>query len=239
MRLLPTYILSVLLLVTCLPDGLPGQITDYRDDFHSLEHWKHYKFPNVDRATQYEITVMGKDTVLKTSSDNSASLLLLRKTFEVDSFPVLEWKWKVENIYEKGDEITKAGDDYALRIYVNFKYDPSKASLWERTKYSVARSVFGKYPPHSALSYIWANTEHEKRILPNPFQEKAQMVITREGESGVGEWHTERVNILADYREAFGAKPPDIASLAIMNDSDGTGESSVSYLDYILLEPAE
>jgi hypothetical protein len=43
----------------------------------------------------------------------------------------------------------------------------------------------------------------------------------------------EEANILEDYTKAFGAAPPAIASIAIMNDSDNTGESSVSYVDYI------
>ena len=32
---------------------------------------------------------------------------------------------------------------------------------------------------------------------------------------------------------AFGCKPPEKAGIAMMNDSDNTGEQSVSYLDYI------
>lgn len=67
----------------------------------------------------------------------------------------------MDNIYEKGNEVTKPGDDYALRIYVNFKYEPDHASFLDRTKYSMARAIFGEYPPHSALSYIWANQPHK------------------------------------------------------------------------------
>jgi hypothetical protein len=33
--------------------------------------------------------------------------------------------------------------------------------------------------------------------------------------------------------KAFGEDPPSVANLAIMNDSDNTGESAVSYIDYI------
>jgi hypothetical protein len=43
----------------------------------------------------------------------------------------------------------------------------------------------------------------------------------------------ESVNIIEDYVKAFGVKPPEKAGIAIMNDSDNTGEQSVSYLDYI------
>lgn len=42
---------------------------------------------------------------------------------------------------------------------------------------------------------------------------------------------TEEVDVLSDYRRAFGTDPPGQAGLAVMNDSDDTGESSVSWLD--------
>ena len=36
-----------------------------------------------------------------------------------------------------------------------------------------------------------------------------------------------------DYRRAFGEEPPRVARIAIMNDSDNTGESAVSRIDWI------
>ena len=36
-----------------------------------------------------------------------------------------------------------------------------------------------------------------------------------------------------DYRKAFGKDPPKTASIAIMNDSDNTGEAAVSYVEFI------
>ena len=43
----------------------------------------------------------------------------------------------------------------------------------------------------------------------------------------------ESVNILDDYRKAFGKDPPAIAGLAVMSDTDNTAESAVVYLDFI------
>jgi hypothetical protein len=43
----------------------------------------------------------------------------------------------------------------------------------------------------------------------------------------------EEIDILTDYQRAFGTKPPARARIAIMNDSDNTGESSVSWMDHI------
>jgi hypothetical protein len=58
------------------------------------------------------------------------------------------------------------------------------------------------------------------------------MIILR-GPGDVGAWHEEEVNILEDYRRVYGEDPPPRAGLAIMNDSDGTGDGCVSYIDFI------
>jgi hypothetical protein len=59
------------------------------------------------------------------------------------------------------------------------------------------------------------------------------MVPLRSGPGLAGRWLTEERNILEDYRQAFGEDPPAVAGLAFMNDSDNTGESSVSWIDWI------
>ena len=66
------------------------------------------------------------------------------------------------------------------------------------------------------------------------------MIPLRSGSGLVGQWLEEERNILKDYREAFGKDPPTKAGLAFMNDSDNTGEASVSWIDYIeIFRPAE
>ena len=52
------------------------------------------------------------------------------------------------------------------------------------------------------------------------------MFIVESGKENVGKWIDERVNILNDYKLAFGEDPPRKASLAIMADTDNTGETS-------------
>ena len=96
-----------------------------------------------------------------------------------------------------------------------------------------AKLLYGKYPPHSSLNYIWANKDHEKRIITSPYTDKSKMIVLEEGPSKVGTWQKEEVNIIQDYQKAFGGKPPAIASVAIMNDSDNRKEKSISFIDYL------
>jgi hypothetical protein len=139
----------------------------------------------------------------------------------------------VDRLYKKGETKTKAGDDYPLRVYVMFEYDPEKAGAFEKMKYGLLKSIYSVYPPHSSLNYVWANTEQAETIVTSPYTDQSKMVLLQKGAKNAGTWQDETVNIVEDYQKAFGKKPPARARIAIMNDSDNTGESSVSYMEYI------
>lgn len=44
------------------------------------------------------------------------------------------------------------------------------------------------------------------------------------------------INILDDYKTAFGTDPPAQAKLAVMGNTDNTDGSATGYIDYIILE---
>ena len=205
----------------------------FREDFNDLTNWKPLYFPKIEKHSSYDIQTDNTRSVLKTVSSNSASAMIYKKLFNVYEYPLIKWRWKVENVYTKGDAKTKEGDDYPLRIYIIFKYDPEKAGFFEKVKYKTAKLIYGQYPPHSSLNYIWSNKKYKESIITSSYTKKSKIIPLQSGTLKVAIWQTEEVDIVDDYRRAFGIKPPVEASIAVMNDSDNTGESSVSYLDYI------
>ncbi len=114
-----------------------------------------------------------------------------------------------------------------------FTYDPAKASFSQKLKYKTAKMLLGEYPPHSTLNYIWANKVYEEKILISTYSRQARMILLQAGGKDAGTWKEESIHIIDDYQRAFGEEPPVEAQIAIMNDSDNTGERSVSYVDYI------
>ncbi len=210
-----------------------GQKVLFHEDFDNIDNWAPLYFSKIEEHTSYTLHSDDEINCLKAESNGSASALIHKSEFNIYEFPYAKWCWKVENLYKKGDARSKKGDDYPIRIYAIFKYDPKKASFGERLKYKAAKALYGKYPPHSALSYIWTSKEHKERVLINKFDDKSRMIPLQQGPSNVGKWQDQAVNILEDYKIAFGKDPPEIASIAIMNDSDNTKESSISYVDHI------
>lgn len=201
--------------------------------------WEPLTFKKIPRVTRYTVVRDGEGWVLKAESDASASGLYRPLDVDPRAYPRLTWRWKVGNVLVKGDARRKEGDDYPARIYVAFRYDPAGATTWEKTKYGAYRLLHGTYPPRAVLNYIWDNRLPPGTTLDNAYTDRARMIVVRSGTAEVGRWLTETRNVLEDYRRAFGGEPPHIAGVAVMTDTDDTGERAVAWYDAITLLPPE
>lgn len=224
-------LLLYLVLFTSFTAG--AQEVFFRDDFLDLEEWEPIYFPKIENHTMYAIEKSGEESFLVATSNSSASGLASKKSFNVYIFPHVVWRWKINNVYEKGDAKKKSGDDYPVRLYVLFEFDPEQASFSERVKFGLYKALYGKYPPVATLNYIWANREHSETMITNTYTDRAKMIVLRSGDGEAGNWVVEEANVLVDYMRAFGKSPPRTARIAVMNDADNTGEGSTSYIDYI------
>jgi hypothetical protein len=235
---LQAYGLVAIAFAIVLPAGEPQPETLLHEEFRNLDAWRPVTFDKIPRHTTYRVLEEDGGTVLQAESRASASGLAWKGSFDPAKYPLLSWRWKVANVLRKGDATRKDGDDYPLRVYVVFKYDPAHAGAAMRAKYALAKRLTGEYPPHSSLNYIWANRDHDRRVLSSPYTDRSKMVVLREGDAQAGRWFEEQVNIIEDYREAFGEDPPPGASIAIMSDSDNTEGSAKAWLDDVVLRTA-
>jgi len=179
-------------------------VDDYQNGLSP--HWQEKRFKG---KTHY--TVVREDGLqcIRAVSRASASALIYKMEYDLRDYPWLTWTWKVEDILVKGNATIRAGDDYAARVYVVF---PSVA-FW-RTK---------------TLVYIWANKLPQAKAVPNPFTSNAVMVAVESGREKRGQWLLEKRNVLDDYREYFGEDPPKAGAVAIMTDTDNTGEDATAW----------
>jgi hypothetical protein len=232
MKLLALLCMTAVL-ITAFPASADDHQVLFREDFANLDSWNPLAFPKIKSRSTYTIERTGSEHILRAESSASASAIVYKDSFSVSDYRRVRWRWKVKNVYVKGDVRSKEGDDYPIRVYVMFEYDPDKAGTMDRIKYGFAKSLYGEYPPHSSLSYIWSSKDDPEKFVVSPYTDKAVMVLLEKGPAKVGTWVDEEIDIMADYEKAFKAKPPARARIAVMNDSDNTGESSVSYLEYI------
>jgi len=66
---------------------------------------------------------------------------------------------------------------------------------------------------------------------------KVRMIVLESGPERAGHWVEERRNVVEDYRAAFGSAPPPLSGVAIMTDTDDTGETATAWYGDLSLEP--
>lgn len=178
-------------------------------DFSSqqLSDWNHKDF---DGATHYKVVDVDNMPALKAVTNKSASALYKTLDIDLNKTPYLNWSWRVDNVYAINDQTVKAGDDYPARIYVVVK----EGFLPWQTK---------------ALNYVWSNNEVEETFWANPFTANAVMIPVRSGKQGLGQWHSERVNVKEDFYRIFNKRIDTAHGIAIMSDSDNASGMGIAY----------
>ncbi len=204
-------------------DGLPA-------------NWKPLPFKKIERHTTYTLIKDDHIAVVKAESDASASGLIREIKINPKEYPIVQWRWKVNNILKKGDVHRKEGDDYPARIYITFEYDASKVSFFEKVKYETSKILYGQYPPLGAINYIWESKAPKGTMVPNPYTDRVKMIVVESGEEKLNQWIMEERNLFEDYKKAFGEEPPMISGVAIMTDTDNTGEKAIAYYGDILFK---
>jgi hypothetical protein len=201
--------------------------------------WQVLNLGGAARHTEYSLVDDQGTTVLRAVSNNAASALVYPLRLDLAKTPIVQWRWKVENVLSKGDALQRDGDDYPARLYILFDVDASGLSWFEKFKYEAYHSLYGSYPPLAALNYLWANKQPVGSLLPNVYSPRVQMYVVRSGEAEQGVWVEQERNIYQDYVRAFGKTPPMVTGIAVMTDTDNTGESATAYYGDVRLLPEQ
>jgi len=179
--------------------------------------------------TRYALVADGGRTVLRAEAQGSMSGLVRAVNIDLRETPLLRWRWKVAAPVANADMTTKAGDDYAARIYVIFDYPAEKLPFGTRAKLRLAESLYGQKIPTAALNYVWDNRQPVGTIQPNAYTDRARMVVLQSGGARAGQWVTETRDLAADFRAAFGEEAPPVVAVALATDTDNTGGSASAW----------
>jgi len=200
------------------------------------EGWHPLIFKKIEKQTTYRLVQDGGATVVQAVSEASASGLTRDITINLNEYPIVQWRWKVANVLKKGTAMTQEGDDYPARLYLTFTYDADKVGFFKKAQYETLKLLYGQYPPLAALTYIWESALPKGTMLRSPYTERVTMIAVESGSERLNQWVTEERNVYQDYRTAFGHEPPLISGVAIMTDTDNTGESATAYYGDILFK---
>ncbi len=198
--------------------------------------WQPLTFTSIPNHTQYELVSDNGIVVVRATTQDSSSGLTREMPIDPKTHPIVQWRWKVKNVFKKGDATSKSGDDYPARLYITFEYDSQKVGFFEKIKFEALKLLYGQYPPVGAISYIWASKSPLGADLPNAYTDHVHMFVVQSGPKNLNKWLTEERNVYEDYKKAFGEEPPAITGVALLTDSDNTKESAVAYYGDIVFK---
>ncbi len=160
--------------------------------------------------TEYSITEEDGRTVLAAHSKSSASSYFRKIDVDLLATPVLNWSWRVDQVFADVKEREKSGDDYPARVYLIFS---PNSSFWR------ARS----------LHYVWSSNQPVESDWPNAYSANAQMIAIEAGPDHVGQWRSYKRNIRDDFKKFFGEDVQLVNAIAVMTDTDDTQGSAVAF----------
>jgi hypothetical protein len=178
---------------------------------NSLTDWQAKRFKN---ETHYQIQDVDGVLALHADSQAAGSGLFFEKHIDLEKTPYLNWRWRISQALTGLDEQSKAGDDFAARIYVVHN---GGLTFWQ-TK---------------ALNYVWAGSSRKESVWPNAFAgDHAMMIAVRGPEAPLNVWQTEKRNVRSDLQKMFGEDIRYIDAVALMTDTDNSNrQASADYGD--------
>lgn len=201
--------------------------------------WHLITFRGIKRHTRYALVPEPEGWALRAESEAAAAGLYRPLDLDPRAYPIITWRWKVGRVLDRPDPTRKDGDDYPARVYVAFAYEPEREGVWERTKFEFYRALYGEYPPGAVINYVWDSRLAKGTTLVNPYTARARMLVVESGPGEVGRWREERRNFYEDFRRLFEREPPRLVGVALMTDTDDTGERAEAWYDAITLRPRE
>lgn len=172
-----------------------------------LSQWQHRAFVG---ETQYRIQYENNEPIIEAVSEGSASMIYQRLQVDLTKTPYVNWQWRVDRIFSGADETTKAGDDFAARVYI-----------------AVKNTGFSLFP--RALNYVWANQSAPLSTWQSPYTAGSIMMAMQGGDDEVGKWVSEKRNLREDLKRVFNEDITQIEGIALMTDSDNTGQVATGF----------
>lgn len=187
--------------------------------------WRDVSLSKSLTPTRYALRDWDGVAAIEATAERSMSLFARPLVLDLAATPMLCWRWRVDAPLVGADLATKAGDDYAARVYVSFVLPPDRIDFATRLQLSVARKIWGDVVPDAALNYVWDNRYPVGTVRPNAYTDRTQMLVLQSGAQRAGAWVAERRDLAADVEAAFGAGARP-SQLAVASDTDNTGESA-------------
>ncbi len=198
---------AALLAISTVASAADGDMLIGRFSAGDLKDWQTKSFQG---ETRYSLVEQGGRRALFADSRSAASGLYREIQVDLNRTPWLNWSWRVDRVLNDLDERTKAGDDYPARVYVVVS---GGAAFWKTR----------------SLVYVWSSNQPVGATWHNAFTSNARVMALRSGTKDAGGWISEKRDIRTDFRRLFGEDISQIDAVALMTDTDNSGQSATAW----------
>lgn len=212
-----------------------GKFVAEKEADGSPKGWKTVTYFNTS-PTSYQVVKYRDRYVLKAEGIGTSSCLFREVKVELKDYPIISWKWKINNVIRQAIETRKDRNDCAARVIVVFQTRADEMPPRYALDYLINRITRGNEPFGPRLDYIWGNKIEKGRILDNPSVEHSKVIVLESGERKANRWIWEKRNLVDDYKAAFGTEPAGIRAIGIQTDADQSNEGITAYYGEISLK---
>ena len=202
-----TMLGTALLTVATLAGAANEPLIVGRFSASDLKGWQTKAFKG---ETRYAFDDQSGRRALGAVSQGTASGLYREIRVDLNRTPWLNWSWRVDQVVDGVDERSKAGDDYPARVYLVVS---GGAAFWKTR----------------SLIYVWSSNQPVGATWNNAFTNNARVMALRSGGRDAGRWVSEKRDIRADFRQLFGEEIDAVDAVALMTDTDNSGQSAAAW----------
>lgn len=200
--------------------------------------WAHKRLPGKP-PTEFRYQRQDGREAIAVRADASASLLRQEVRLEPQALGRLRFSWKVPALIPGADLAVGARADAPVRIVLAFEGDRSRFAARDAALSELVRALTGEDLPYATLMYVWSNGKLVESVVPNARTGRIRKLVVESGPARLGQWLEYERDVAADFLRAFGEPPGALVGIAIMTDSDNTGEQARAWYGPLhLLAPA-
>ncbi len=189
------------------------------------EPWQVVRLAGIS-PTRFNVRLWDGVTAIEAVSQASMALLARPLTINLRTHPVLCWRWRIDQVVPNAELGSRAGDDYAARIYIGLDLPPQSLTVGQRARLAVAHFLYSNVLPDAALNYVWDNRQPIGSERVSAYTEQVKMIVLQSGNHLAGQWRSERRDALKDARRLFQVDIPQVTMLAVASDTDNTRASA-------------
>jgi len=179
----------------------------------------------------------GPDGVITIQADQSVGFLVretpdARHPAQSPNGPRLTWRWRVKQAPPPVPPDAVGRDDRPAAVHVVFaRTQDGEGAMTGLRRWFRGAAVHEAFAGRT-ITYMWGGTLPAGTRLPNPYlRQDGWIIVLRGSETPLGEWRTETIDPMADYRALFGVAAPALTHLVLSADTEDSGGCALSQVE--------